>query len=150
MESELFAGLGTVALLFSAAHIGLTQLVRQLVTLVKVRGEAVSIQDGWAVALSLVMGLLVGPLFFQGIGPSIGLHHLPASPFDGMVLGFVMAAVNSGLINKTNGFLKDSARYQAKAQRREDVVVPPPVALGPQDYEFDPLLMFDAPHPRED
>lgn len=118
MENELFGtGLGTVALLFSAMHIGLTQLVRQLACSIRIKGRPVKIQDSAAVCLSLLMGLLVGPLFFQGLGPSLGLNHLPPSPLDGALLGFVMAAINSGLINKTNGFLKDSARYQAQAQQ---------------------------------
>ena len=151
MENELFGtGLGTIALLFSAMHIGLTQLVRQLACSIRIKGRPIKIQDSTAVCLSLLMGLLVGPLFFQGLGPSLGLNHLPPSPLDGALLGFVMAAINSGLINKTNGFLKDSARYQAQAQ--QDIV------SGTQPGSFDipaptsdpmPLLSSSLPGDEE-
>lgn len=133
-ETQIISALGMTGFMFAATHIGLTQLVRQLACLLLRR----KIQDGAAIALSLVVGMVVGPLFFQGLGPSLGLNHLPKSPLDAVVIGGIMAAVNSGLIGKANGFLKDAARYNAQAQVQQGALLVP-AAAEPEPEQLEPI-----------
>lgn len=131
-ETQIVSALGMTGFMFAATHIGLTQLVRQLACLLLHR----KIQDGAAIGLSLLVGMVVGPLFFQGLGPSLGLNHLPQSPVDAVIIGGIMAAVNSGLIGKANGFLKDAARYNAVATAQQTATPAPP---APEPEQLAPI-----------